>query len=366
MHARAAACGPDLRGADQRCSRGGLGCGRVPAQVMPRVLHHARASGSQTPGSLNDRERSVLRLLAEGSDTRGIASGLCFSERTVKNVVHDVLTKLNCRTRAQAVAAGHPRGRDLSAMPRREPWAALADTLLQREALICRLAEGRAAARLRRPVRRRRGRRPGPADAARAGRARRPSVAAPLRRAARTRSPRRRARRSPPSLRRRLAVRRALARAARLDRRRGRGARAAGRRRAAPAPAAAGRATSRTRCSCPGSRWPPSPGSSANHGHAGRAGARARRARCAAAELVEVDGARARGPSASCALPPRVVWHLRGDARPTRRCRPGTRAGGRAPRRRRPTPESAARQRRRPGEPAARGRSAPGPGAGLV
>ena len=71
---------------------------------MPRVLRHARASGSQTPGSLSDREREVLRWLAEGSDTREIASGLCFSERTVKNVVHDILMKLNCRTRAHAVA----------------------------------------------------------------------------------------------------------------------------------------------------------------------------------------------------------------------------------------------------------------------
>ena len=80
------------------------GAAVVPAHVMPRVLHHARASGSQTPGSLSDREREVLRWLAEGSDTREIASGLCFSERTVKNVVHDILMKLNCRTRAHAVA----------------------------------------------------------------------------------------------------------------------------------------------------------------------------------------------------------------------------------------------------------------------
>jgi len=80
------------------------GAAVVPAQVMPRVLHHARATGWQTPGSLSDREREVLRWLAEGSDTREIASGLCFSERTVKNVVHDILMKLNCRTRAHAVA----------------------------------------------------------------------------------------------------------------------------------------------------------------------------------------------------------------------------------------------------------------------
>ena len=76
----------------------------VPAQVMPRVLHPRPGHRPQTPGSLSDREREVLRWLAEGSDTREIASGLCFSERTVKNVVHDILMKLNCRTRAHAVA----------------------------------------------------------------------------------------------------------------------------------------------------------------------------------------------------------------------------------------------------------------------
>jgi DNA-binding NarL/FixJ family response regulator len=76
----------------------------VPAATMPRVLQYARASAIHIVGGLTDREREVLRLLAEGSDTQEIATGLCFSERTVKNVVHDILMKLNCRTRAHAVA----------------------------------------------------------------------------------------------------------------------------------------------------------------------------------------------------------------------------------------------------------------------
>jgi DNA-binding NarL/FixJ family response regulator len=76
----------------------------VPALALPRLIQHARATGRHTPGSLSDREREVLKWLAEGSDTREIATELCFSERTVKNVVHDILMKLNCRTRAHAVA----------------------------------------------------------------------------------------------------------------------------------------------------------------------------------------------------------------------------------------------------------------------
>jgi DNA-binding NarL/FixJ family response regulator len=33
-----------------------------------------------------------------------VARRLCYSERTIKNVIHDVVRKLNARTRSQAVA----------------------------------------------------------------------------------------------------------------------------------------------------------------------------------------------------------------------------------------------------------------------
>ncbi len=80
------------------------GAATVPAQLLARTLAHARQSAAGPVGALNDRERAVLRLLAEGSDTLEMARELSFSERTVKNVVHDILMKLNCRTRAHAVA----------------------------------------------------------------------------------------------------------------------------------------------------------------------------------------------------------------------------------------------------------------------
>jgi len=53
---------------------------------------------------LTDREQRVLALIAEGHPTREVAVQLCYSERTVKNVLHDVVTKLNVRSRSQAVA----------------------------------------------------------------------------------------------------------------------------------------------------------------------------------------------------------------------------------------------------------------------
>ena len=61
---------------------------------------HARAHQA----TLTDREQQVLALIAAGHPTREVAQQLCYSERTVKNVLHDVVTKLNARSRSQAVA----------------------------------------------------------------------------------------------------------------------------------------------------------------------------------------------------------------------------------------------------------------------
>ena len=67
------------------------------------------ASGTGDP-RLTRRELSVLSLLADGDSTREIARELSYSERTVKNIVHDVRKKLDGRTRAQAVAVAARRG----------------------------------------------------------------------------------------------------------------------------------------------------------------------------------------------------------------------------------------------------------------
>ena len=52
---------------------------------------------------LTDREIKVLKLLAEGLDTAEVGRRLFYSERTVKNIVHDVTSRLNLRNRTQAV-----------------------------------------------------------------------------------------------------------------------------------------------------------------------------------------------------------------------------------------------------------------------
>ena len=82
----------------------------LPRQLLPRLMEHAARVASFGSGGLTTREREVLRLLAEGEDTRNIAACMCFSERTVKNIIHDVLMKLNCRNRAHAVALATRQG----------------------------------------------------------------------------------------------------------------------------------------------------------------------------------------------------------------------------------------------------------------
>jgi DNA-binding NarL/FixJ family response regulator len=57
-----------------------------------------------TAAGLESREVDVLRLLADGMDTAEIAERLSYSERTVKNIIHGVLSRLNLRNRSHAVA----------------------------------------------------------------------------------------------------------------------------------------------------------------------------------------------------------------------------------------------------------------------
>jgi DNA-binding NarL/FixJ family response regulator len=76
-----------------------------PAAVNGEA-HGAGAGGRD----LTRRELDVLSLLADGETTREIAQRMSYSERTVKNIVHDVRSKLHGRTRAHVVALASRRG----------------------------------------------------------------------------------------------------------------------------------------------------------------------------------------------------------------------------------------------------------------
>lgn len=77
--------------------------GRLLDQVS-RLQDQVLTPRGLTFSGLSEREIDVLRLVAEGFDTREIARKLSYSERTVKNVIHDVTARLGLRNRAHAVA----------------------------------------------------------------------------------------------------------------------------------------------------------------------------------------------------------------------------------------------------------------------
>jgi len=87
------------------------GEGEVPPDLLGRLLEQVGRLQRQvlaprglTFAGLSPRETEVLRLVAEGHDTAAIADRMCYSERTVKNVLHDLTTRLQLRNRTHAVA----------------------------------------------------------------------------------------------------------------------------------------------------------------------------------------------------------------------------------------------------------------------
>lgn len=87
------------------------GDGTLPPDLLGSLL--ARVGRFQTnvlqPRGLlvngfTAREIEVLRLVADGRDTAEVAEELAYSERTVKNVLHDVTTRFGLRNRCHAVA----------------------------------------------------------------------------------------------------------------------------------------------------------------------------------------------------------------------------------------------------------------------
>ena len=77
--------------------------GRLMVQ-MSRLQHDVLAPRGIGPNGMTDRELDVLRLLADGFDTAEVASKLAYSERTIKNVIHDLTCRLNLRNRLHVVA----------------------------------------------------------------------------------------------------------------------------------------------------------------------------------------------------------------------------------------------------------------------
>ena len=73
--------------------------------VTQRVLDRLRDGGASEPSelrSLTPQERRILELVAEGLTNRQIGEQLFLAEKTVKNYVTSILTKLGLERRTQA------------------------------------------------------------------------------------------------------------------------------------------------------------------------------------------------------------------------------------------------------------------------
>jgi DNA-binding NarL/FixJ family response regulator len=87
------------------------GGGVMPPNLVGELLKHVErmqrevlAPNGLNASGLSPREIDVLRLMADGFDTNEIAGKLCYSERTVKNVIYGVTHRLKLRNRSHAVA----------------------------------------------------------------------------------------------------------------------------------------------------------------------------------------------------------------------------------------------------------------------
>jgi DNA-binding NarL/FixJ family response regulator len=93
------------------------GDGSIPPDLLGRFLENVGRLQQRVLGphglshaGFTTRELDVLRLVADGCDTHEIAQRLCYSERTIKSIIHDITCRLDLRNRSHAVAVAMREG----------------------------------------------------------------------------------------------------------------------------------------------------------------------------------------------------------------------------------------------------------------
>src|SRR5712671_5453156 len=76
----------------------------VTERVLERVRRIASGDAGDELSVLTAQERKILMLVAEGKTNKEIAGDIFLSDKTVKNYVSSILSKLNLERRAQAAA----------------------------------------------------------------------------------------------------------------------------------------------------------------------------------------------------------------------------------------------------------------------
>ncbi len=87
---------------------GGTYFGPAIASVLRNVVAHPESSGS--PDFLTEREREILKLVAEGHSTKAIGSKLGISSKTVDNHRTNLMRKLNIHDVASLTRYAYERG----------------------------------------------------------------------------------------------------------------------------------------------------------------------------------------------------------------------------------------------------------------
>jgi DNA-binding NarL/FixJ family response regulator len=94
--------GNDLVDGIRRVARGES---LLDPQVTTRVLERLRSRGDDDElAGLTDQERKILMLIADGLTNRQIGEELFLAEKTVKNYVSNLLSKLGMHRRTEAAA----------------------------------------------------------------------------------------------------------------------------------------------------------------------------------------------------------------------------------------------------------------------
>jgi two-component system, NarL family, response regulator DevR len=76
----------------------------VTEKVLDRVRRIATSAYTDELAQLTSQEQKILLLVAEGKTNKEIAAEVFLSDKTVKNYVSSILSKLNLQRRAQAAA----------------------------------------------------------------------------------------------------------------------------------------------------------------------------------------------------------------------------------------------------------------------
>jgi len=96
---------------------GGVVFGAVLAHRIADFFSSAPSTAESRFPTLTARELEVLNLVAAGLSNAQIAGRLFLSQKTVRNHVHAVLTKLQAADRAQAIVQGRDAGLGRGALP---------------------------------------------------------------------------------------------------------------------------------------------------------------------------------------------------------------------------------------------------------